>query len=173
MSPRDPKDRDRDQRQPKTPPKGVQAQIAAPENWEGEEGTGNYNGEELNEIRRKRPTDLRFEILDNFRDETKHDIAELRTEIGVVKTEVGDLKGIVGKIEGQMQVWPKIAGQLESLLQQRGSDIHARLDIERDDHAFRREIIRTIVTKALIGIGAIWVVVSAILMAKYGLGGGK
>ena len=71
----------------------------------GEEITGRYEGEELDERRAARAADERFGRLENKHDELKKDVGDVRSEVKVLSGHVGDMRsavsGAVGTLNGQ------------------------------------------------------------------------
>lgn len=85
----------------------------------GEEITGQYEGEELEEFRARRPTPDRIKRLEKKQDELKadvekkhdeikRDVAEVRSDLKTVSGQVSDMRsdvsGAVGKLDGQQGV---------------------------------------------------------------------
>jgi bifunctional N-acetylglucosamine-1-phosphate-uridyltransferase/glucosamine-1-phosphate-acetyltransferase GlmU-like protein len=82
----------------------------------GEEITGRYEGEELEERRAQRPPDERFGRLEKKHDELKQDVekkhddlkkdvSDVRSDVKVLSGQFGDMRsavsGAVGKLDGQ------------------------------------------------------------------------
>lgn len=89
--------------------------AAVPAPFESDDLTGQYEGEELEQARAKRPTDERLKRLEGKADkvndilaEHANLLAEQATEIGNVKGELGNIKGSIGDIAGEMKVWPQL-----------------------------------------------------------------
>jgi hypothetical protein len=153
-----------------------------PESW-NEDITGNYEGEELARMRAtKRSPDERFELLDRHRDETKVELQGIKLDVSNLRGDISTLKGTVGEIKGQMEVWPRIHDQLDTLLKRDHVKLEAKIDIERQktaaeieerraDRAARRKLWGEIIAKIMLGVAAIWAVIATILLAKYGIGG--
>ena len=100
---------DRDNRTPKTPPVGIQAQIAPEGEFESaEEGTGTHSGEALKTIRANRPT--------------KESILRLYEKHDKLDEKVDKIDVNVSKISGQMDVLPKLVSLLEGQLKVKSED---------------------------------------------------
>jgi len=90
--------KNRDQRDPLTPPPGVAVQIAAPQpafdDYTGQHAIGAIDAETLKQSRAKRPTEERFEHLEAKNDEQD-------------KT-LGKISAAVAKIEGRLEILPTL-----------------------------------------------------------------
>jgi outer membrane murein-binding lipoprotein Lpp len=118
--------RDRDVHVPKhaTPPQGYPVFV-------GEEVTGAYEGDELREIRSRRPTDKRIERLEDKHDELRSDVREIRDDQKVIAGHVGDLRAEVSGISGQLEVLPKFMAAIEKAADRAN---------ERDDVTFTSKV---------------------------------
>jgi hypothetical protein len=154
---------ERDRYKPKTPPAGVAAQLATPETWPDEECTGKYEGDELEEIRAKRPTKERLRRVEKKQD-----------KLGV---DVGELKATVARIDGKLEVVPRLVNLLEKVvgaeLAGDNAKLTAHLEIGKAQAAdqleanrLRRALIKDWATKALAAVGALGLVVLGVLQAQ-------
>lgn len=107
---------DRDVRRADTHP----GRVSLPVDFE-EDLTGNYKGDELKELRSKRPTDKRLEKLEGFKD-------EVIERLGKVEVAVADLGG-------QMKIVPELIGAMKdatAAMQQREQvTFTAQLDVSK------------------------------------------
>lgn len=123
---------DRDFRKPLTPAPGV----PIPEPIQYDEATGNYEGDQLREIRERRPTPLRIGHLEERVDEVVTTLSEWRAEvskeIGAVKTEVatelGKVHGALGSFTGEMKGFKTV---LETALQRDHVTFTAKVEVDK------------------------------------------
>jgi polyisoprenoid-binding protein YceI len=85
--------RDRDVYVAKTPARGVPTFVE-------EELTGQYEGEELERARARRPTPSRFRHLEGRVDKLTEDVSDLRVE---VSSEMSDVKAGMGELAGEVR----------------------------------------------------------------------
>ena len=83
----------RDRYVPKTPPKGVAEQLAAPVEEIWDSATGRYEGEELERVRARRPTPERLRILERKQDEDRTRLDGLVEVVTDVRVSVGEMRG--------------------------------------------------------------------------------
>lgn len=102
--------RNRDAYTPKTPPKGIAAQLGVPEEVDFDDLTGRYEGEELEQMRAMRAESAPEVSLTKL--EKKHDA--LAIEVGGLSKSVtdmrvehaeqmGDMRGAIGDLAGEVK----------------------------------------------------------------------
>lgn len=125
----------------------------------GEEITGRYEGEELDERRRARAPDERFGRLENKHDELKHDVEkkhdELKREVGEVRSDMktlsghvsdmrSDVSGAVGKIDGQEKVLVEMLSIVKKTADHAADRQHvtftAQVDVDRAQELAKVEV---------------------------------
>lgn len=132
----------------------------------GEEITGRYEGEELEERRRLRPPDERFSRLESkhddlkrdvdkkhddlkgdikeVRDELKGDVKDVRTDVKDLSGHVGDLRkdvgGVGGKLEGQEKVLTEMLGIVKKSAERDHVTFTAKVDIDKANELAKVEV---------------------------------
>lgn len=121
----------------------------------GDEITGQYEGEELEEARSRRPTPDRIKRLEKKQDELKAEHTELKGDVKDMRREVKDLTGEVsylrvdvagatGKIDGQQGVLTEMLSLVKKTAEhavERGHiEVTTMLDVDRETKLARVEL---------------------------------
>jgi predicted transcriptional regulator len=112
----------------------VRERIGAVPEFVAEEVTGQYQGEELAQMRARRPTDQR--------------IARVEEKFDALESTVSDMRVEVGKIDGKLDVLPRLL----SLLEGKNTNEH---ETKRQGMASRTKVIVTVVGAVGTAIGAV------------------
>lgn len=163
--------------------------------FESDDLTGQYEGEELERARAKRPTDERLTRLERKSDMTSEQLAEhamLLAEqagaIGEANRELGNVKGAIGDMGAKMDLWPKLVDQItktnQETLTELRSQAHykftATVDVGKEgalsdikvretkelDAVDEKKAKRKWITKAVEVAGAIAIAILTILQAR-------
>ena len=125
----------------------------------GDEITGRYEGEELEERRAARAPDERFGRLENKHDELKKDVekkhdelkkdvSEVRSDVKVLSGQVSDMRsdvsGAVGKIDGQEKVLTEMLSIVKKTAEHGADRQHvtftAMVDVDRAKELAKVEV---------------------------------
>jgi predicted nucleic acid-binding Zn-ribbon protein len=121
----------------------------------GEEITGKYEGEELDERRAARPPDDRFRHLETKHDELKRDVEkkhdELKSDVREVRSDVKNLSGevskmgsavsgAVGKIDGQEGVLIELLSVVKKSAERDHVTFNAKVEVEKQQELAKVEV---------------------------------
>lgn len=128
---------------------------AVPAEFETDEITGNYEGEELEAYRSLRPLPERVTRLERKQDalrgefkEVRGEVKEVRADVRVLASQVGDLRedvsGAVGKIEGQAPVLSEMLSIVKKAAEKTVERDHvtftAQVDVDKAHELARVEV---------------------------------
>ncbi len=133
-----------------TPKHGTRIPVEVPQ-----EVTGQYEGEELAQIRARRPTDKRIARLEEKHDELKSDVKETKTDVKALTTAVNQLAVAVADQGGQLKVLPELVEAVNNSITRAAARDHvtftAQVDVDKanaldriDAKKSRRGLITTI-----------------------------
>lgn len=106
---------------------------AIPE-FEAEDATGKYAGEELQQRRRARSHSDRIDRLEQKHDTLAGAIAEVKGEVAGVKGEVVGLRGeVIGQMNGQDRVLKNIESAMTRIAEREQVDVTTRVELHKAD----------------------------------------
>lgn len=121
----------------------------------GDEITGKYEGDELEQLRAERPVDERLGRLEKKHDELKkdvekkhdelkRDVAEVRGDVKKVSGQVSDLRekvsGAIGKIEGQAPVLSEMLSIVKKSAEREHVTFTAKVEVDKAQELAKVEV---------------------------------